>query len=158
MLSRSVRSSRLISARYIHSSRINSNAVVVSGTLLAKSIRNQVADKVIEYNAQHFNSYNKFTPSLTIIQVGSRPDSSAYVRSKLKAAQSSNISSHLIKLDENISQEALMEEIDRLNKDPKVNGLLIQLPLPKHIDETLVTNSVATEKDVDGLIVITLVN
>lgn len=150
MLSRSVRSSRLISARYIHSSRINSNAVVVSGTLLAKSIRNQVADKVVEYNAQHFNSYNKFTPSLTIIQVGSRPDSSAYVRSKLKAAQSSNISSDLIKLDENISQEALMEEIDRLNKDPKVNGLLIQLPLPKHIDETLVTNSVATEKDVDG--------
>lgn len=150
-------STRLV--RSIHKSAICLDAAVVSGTMLAKSIRSKIAEKVVAYNLENFNnldSHNidfntlKFKPSLTIIQVGGRPDSSAYVLAKLKAAKSSNILSNLLKFDENISEEALLEEIDRLNKDPKVNGLLIQLPLPKHIDETLVTNSVATEKDVDG--------
>ncbi|KAK6460233.1 mitochondrial C1 tetrahydrofolate synthase precursor [Scheffersomyces coipomensis] len=146
--------------RYFHSSPYSLDAVVVSGTKLAKTIRSQVAERVIQYNQAHYEEFAhlnqinfenlKFKPNLTIIQVGGRPDSSAYVRSKLKAAQSSNIQSKLIKFDDDISQEALLEEIERLNKDPKVNGLLIQLPLPKHIDETLITNSVTTEKDVDG--------
>ncbi|KAG2730864.1 hypothetical protein G9P44_006013 [Scheffersomyces stipitis] len=149
-----------LSARTFSLSSRNLDAVVLSGTKLAKTIRNNIAEKVIHYNQAHYDEFAnidtidftalKFRPNLTIIQVGSRPDSSAYVRSKLKAAQSSNIQSTLVKLDEDISQEDLLEEIDRLNKNPKVNGLLIQLPLPKHIDETLVTNSVATEKDVDG--------
>ncbi|ODV77197.1 mitochondrial C1 tetrahydrofolate synthase precursor [Suhomyces tanzawaensis NRRL Y-17324] len=160
MLSSRISSRLARSARSLSTSRVRLDAVVVSGTKLAKSIRHQIADKVISYNKTHFKELAdagelafdalKFRPSLTIIQVGSRPDSSAYVRSKLKAAQSSNIRSDLLKLDEHIFQEALLEEIDRLNKDPKVNGVLIQLPLPKHIDETLVTNSVATLKDVDG--------
>lgn len=139
-----------------HTSSLLKDAVVVSGTQLAKSIRHRIAQKVVDQNKIKFNLENpaaedlKFKPSLTIIQVGARPDSSAYVRSKLKAASLSNIKSNLLKFDADISQEALLEEIDRINKDPKVNGLLIQLPLPKHIDETLVTNSVATNKDVDG--------
>ncbi|KAI5963453.1 MIS1 [Candida pseudojiufengensis] len=130
------------------------NATIVSGTKLANKIRNDIAEKVVNYNKEHFGIDTpesfKFKPSLSIVQVGSRPDSSAYVRSKLKAAAKSNINSNLIKLDENISQDDLIEEIDALNKDPKIHGILIQLPLPKHIDETLVTNSVITEKDVDG--------
>ncbi|KAL6454863.1 MIS1 C-1-tetrahydrofolate synthase [Candida maltosa Xu316] len=142
--------------RNFHKSCINLDAVVVSGTKLAKSIRADIAEKVVKYNKEHFGDNNttfehfRFQPRLTIIQVGSRPDSSAYVKSKLKAAASSNIRSNLIKLDDDISQDDLLDEIDRLNKDPKVHGILIQLPLPKHIDETLVTNSVATDKDVDG--------
>lgn len=168
MLARSARiangnvSRILLASRFSTSTRVL-DAVVVSGAKLAKTIKLQVAQKVIEYNREHNLAPNlpiinqevefdhlKFRPHLTIIQVGSRPDSSAYVRSKLKAAKSANIESRLLKFDEDMSEEALLEEIDRLNKDPKVNGLLIQLPLPKHIDETLVTNSVSTEKDVDG--------
>lgn len=132
------------------------NATVVSGTKLAAKIRNDVAEKVLQYNKEHYGIDTtqfdklKFRPSLTIVQVGSRPDSSAYVRSKLKAAEKSNIKANLLKFDENIGQDDLVDEIDRLNKDPQVHAILVQLPLPKHIDETLITNSVVTEKDVDG--------
>lgn len=140
-----------------HTSSRALDAVVVSGTQLAKTIRHKIADKVIAHNRTSYSATIndlfdtfKFRPSLTIIQVGGRPDSSAYVRSKLKAAESSNITSNLLKLDENISQEDLLEEIFKINNNPKINGVLIQLPLPKHIDETLVTNAVSTIKDVDG--------
>lgn len=128
----------------------------ISGLALAKSIRSNIAEKVLTYNETKFNNHNatfetmRFKPNLTIIQVGNRPDSSAYVNSKLKAAKSSNINSRLLKFDENITDEQLLQEIEHLNNDPKVNGLLIQLPLPKHINEPLVTNAVAKEKDVDG--------
>ena len=146
-------------ARSIHRSTVCLDAAVVSGTLLAKSIRSKIAEKIVDYNTTNFSNLNasninfdnlQFRPNLTIIQVGGRPDSSAYVKAKLKAAKSSNILSNLLKFDEDMSEEDLLEEIDRLNKDPKVNGLLIQLPLPKHFNETLITNAVATEKDVDG--------
>ncbi|KAI3404463.2 MIS1 [Candida oxycetoniae] len=155
-------SSRLLTRRLLKSqrnfsqTRLQLNAVVVSGTKLASKIRKEIAEKVLTYNKEHFGTNEtafeklKFKPRLTIIQVGSRPDSSAYVKSKLKAAEKSNISSDLVKFDENISQDDLMDEIDRLNKDPKVHAILIQLPLPSHIDETLITNSVVSEKDVDG--------
>ncbi|CAK9436484.1 uncharacterized protein LODBEIA_P10420 [Lodderomyces beijingensis] len=144
------------SRRAFSGSRTRLDAVVVSGTQLASKIREDIAQKVLAYNREHYGIHDtafeklKFKPSLTIVQVGSRPDSSSYVKSKLKAAEKSNISSHLLKLDEDISQEDLVEEIDKLNKDPKVHAILVQLPLPKHIDETLITNSVLTEKDVDG--------
>lgn len=152
-------SRRALNVRSLHQLSRLSDAVVVSGTKLAQSIRQLIAEKVVSYNQEKFpksfaegasSSDLKFKPQLTIIQVGSRPDSLSYVRSKLKAASSSNIESNLLKLDENTSEDFLLEEIDRLNKDPKVNGILIQLPLPRHINETLVTNLVATEKDVDG--------
>ncbi|CAI5755509.1 unnamed protein product [Candida verbasci] len=148
-----IRSYRSISLlRRFHASSITLNAEIVSGTKLAKSIRNSIAEKVVKFNQEKFGIDDKlkFKPSLTIVQVGSRPDSSAYVKSKLKAAEGSNIQSKLLKFDENIPQDDLIEEIENLNKDPKVHGILIQLPLPKHIDETLVTNSVVTDKDVDG--------
>lgn len=149
--------------RRLHCSQHLANATVVSGTKLAKTIKEQIAQKVVEFNRDRFpDTVNKITnkdvafeelrfkPQLTIIQVGDRPDSSAYVRSKLKAAKLANIDLRLLKFDEDISEEFLLEEIDRLNKDPKVHGLLIQLPLPKHISEVDVTNAVATVKDVDG--------
>ena len=138
----------------------NLNATIISGTKLAKTIRSTIADKVVEYNrlnghhvasgsAVTFESL-KFKPSLTIVQVGDRPDSSSYVRSKLKAAQSANIVLNLVKLDEDITEDELLEVIHNLNRDPKVNGILVQLPLPKSINEVTITNSVAKEKDVDG--------
>lgn len=163
MLARSARVWQLASMKRLHTSPRILEASVVSGTKLARTIKLQIAQKVIEYNKEHFPEVDlpitnadvsfeqlRYKPQLTIIQVGDRPDSSAYVRSKLKAAKSANIDSRLLKFDADMAEEALLEEVDRLNKDPKVHGVLIQLPLPKHINETLVTNSVATEKDVDG--------
>lgn len=141
-------------SRQFSVSAVVRDAVVVSGTQLAKTIRKEVKEQVESYNKRLFPEEAaeklRFKPSLTIIQVGERPDSSAYVRSKLKAAHTANIESNLIHLEADISEEALLDVIDGLNKDPHVNGLLIQLPLPKHLNETLITNLVATEKDVDG--------
>lgn len=148
-----------VDIKSFHVSRTLSNAQIISGKELAKKIRGDIAQKVVTYNKNIFGSEIglnpnfedlKFKPTLNIIQVGDRPDSSAYVRAKLKAALSSNIRSKLIKLDANVSQDTILEEIERLNEDPKVHGVLVQLPLPKHIDETLVTNSVSNDKDVDG--------
>ncbi|CUM68621.1 uncharacterized protein PRCAT00006348001 [Priceomyces carsonii] len=145
------------SFRALHVSAVSRSATVVSGTKLAQSVRKNIAEKVIKHNREKFGDLKstsfddlKFKPSLTIVQVGNRPDSSAYVRSKLRAAESSNISSRLIKLDDNVTEEALLEEITRLNNDPKVNGILVQLPLPKSINETTITNAVSHLKDVDG--------
>lgn len=138
------------------------DAVLVSGTRLAATIKKQIAQKVIEYNREHRGvalpvdnlavrfADLRFKPQLTIVQVGLRPDSSAYVRQKLKAAAVANIELRLLQLPEDTSEEALLDEIARLNHDPAVHGLLVQLPLPAHVDETLVTNAVAAEKDVDG--------
>lgn len=142
--------------RCFHKSPIFQDAAIISGLKLAKSIRADIALKVLTYNQQKFNNFDatfenmRFKPNLTIIQVGNRPDSSAYVNSKLKAAKSSNINSRLLKFDDNITDEQLLQEIQHLNNNPKVHGLLIQLPLPKHLNEPLITNSVVKEKDVDG--------
>lgn len=85
-----------------------------------------------------------------IIQVGSRPDSAAYVRMKLKAAKEADIKCELSKLPDTITEAELLNQISRLNDDPTVHGILVQLPLPKSIDETTITNAVVAEKDVDG--------
>ncbi|EGV62184.1 mitochondrial C1- tetrahydrofolate synthase precursor [Yamadazyma tenuis] len=151
-----LRLARPTAARAFHPSPVVLDASIISGLKLAKSIRSNIANKVLAYNHDKFGTTNatfdtiRFKPNLTIIQVGSRPDSSAYVNSKLKAAKSSNINSRLLKFDEHITEEQLLEEVQNINNDPKVHGLLIQLPLPPHINETLVTNAVSTDKDVDG--------
>lgn len=152
---------RVACSRYLrqfHTSSYLANASIISGKKLASDIKTEIAQSVIDFNVKKFDvkpeslkfGNLKFKPHLTIIQVGDRADSSAYVRSKLKAAEVSNISSNLVKFDENISEETLLDEIEKLNTDLKVNGILIQLPLPKHMNETLITNAVVTEKDVDG--------
>lgn len=163
MLRFSNKRSLLQSFRSFNVSTTYSNAQIVSGTKLAKSVREGIYQKVLDYNKKNFPDLFKsadtlpleqlkFKPSLTIVQVGNRPDSSSYVRAKLKAAKSANIESNLLKLSEDIPQDELIDIIDSLNKDPKINGILIQLPLPSNFDETFVTEHVATEKDVDGFV------
>lgn len=160
---RSIRHELARSIRGFTSSSIYNEATIISGTRLAKSLRDDISTKVVEYNKVNFPDLYKskttiefqdlkFKPNLTIIQVGDRPDSSTYVKAKLKAAKSANIESKLIKLEENIGQDELIEIIDGLNKDPKVNGILIQLPIPADLDESLITERVSTEKDVDGFV------
>ncbi|ODV84420.1 hypothetical protein CANARDRAFT_8771 [[Candida] arabinofermentans NRRL YB-2248] len=121
-------------------------AQLLSGTELAKKIRSKASDSIIEIQSKH----EAFKPSLTIIQVGSRPDSSAYVRMKLKASTESGIDCKIINLPENTPEKALLNKIDQLNQDASTHGILVQLPLPSHMDEVKVTNAVLTSKDVDG--------
>jgi methylenetetrahydrofolate dehydrogenase (NADP+)/methenyltetrahydrofolate cyclohydrolase/formyltetrahydrofolate synthetase len=85
-----------------------------------------------------------------IIQVGSRPDSSTYVRMKLRAAVEANITCELKNFPEDITETELLQRVSELNDDPTVHGILVQLPLPPHISEPKVTNAVTADKDVDG--------
>ncbi|RPA78597.1 FTHFS-domain-containing protein [Ascobolus immersus RN42] len=118
----------------------------IDGNAVAKKIRERIHAEIAE--KQKVSS--RFKPSLTIIQVGDRSDSSTYVRMKLKAAEEANIDCKLTKFPEDVSEVELLEYIDQINNDPSVHGLLVQLPLPKHINEVNVTEAVSVDKDVDG--------
>ncbi|CUS23902.1 LAQU0S12e02586g1_1 [Lachancea quebecensis] len=118
----------------------------LSGTKIAKSIRDDALREIEQIKAR----VPEFAPMLKIFQVGARPDSNAYVRMKLKASKESGVACDVEKLPEDISEVELLNKIDQVNKDDSVHGVLIQLPLPKHLDETKITNSVLYSKDVDG--------
>lgn len=113
---------------------------------MALQLRQKIHLEIQEIQAKHAD----FKPNLTIIQVGLRPDSSTYVKMKLKAAEEANIDCHLISLPEDVTEFELLSEISRLNADTAVDGILVQLPIPAHLDETKVTNAVLADKDVDG--------
>ncbi|KAJ9156564.1 Formate-tetrahydrofolate ligase [Pleurostoma richardsiae] len=121
-------------------------ATKIDGTGIAKKIRERLHAEISE--KQKTNP--RFQPSLTIIQVGDRPDSTTYVRMKSKAAQEAGIRCDLLHFPDTITEAELVDEIFRLNNEPSVHGILVQLPLPDHITETVITSTVADEKDVDG--------
>ncbi|KAM3438663.1 hypothetical protein NHJ13734_004066 [Beauveria thailandica] len=121
-------------------------ATKLDGNAIAKSIRERIGREIAE--RQKLNP--RYRPSLKIVQVGDRPDSSTYVRMKLKAAQEANIDCELISLPESTSEPEILDLIRRLNHNSSVNGILVQLPLPSHLSEYAVTSAVADEKDVDG--------
>lgn len=121
-------------------------ATKLDGTAIAKSIRERIGREIAE--RQKLNP--RYRPSLKIVQVGDRPDSSTYVRMKLKAAEEANIDCELISLPESITEPEILDLIRRLNHNPSVNGILVQLPIPAHLSEYAVTSAVADEKDVDG--------
>jgi methylenetetrahydrofolate dehydrogenase (NADP+)/methenyltetrahydrofolate cyclohydrolase len=89
-------------------------------------------------------------PHLAAILVGNNPASKAYVGNKVKSCEQVGFKSTLIKLDEDVAEEILLQEIQKLNEDPDIDGFIVQLPLPKHIDEVKVTLSIDFKKDVDG--------
>ena len=121
-------------------------ATKIDGTAIAKAIRERLHAQV--QATQKVNP--RYRPALKIIQVGDRSDSTTYVRMKLKAAQEASIDCELRQFPEIVTEAELIEEITRLNHDPAVHGILIQLPVPPHISEYAVTSAVADEKDVDG--------
>jgi methylenetetrahydrofolate dehydrogenase (NADP+)/methenyltetrahydrofolate cyclohydrolase/formyltetrahydrofolate synthetase len=121
-------------------------ATKLDGTAIAKGIRDQIAKDIAEKQSKNA----RYKPSLVILQVGGRGDSSTYVRMKLKAAEEANITCKLEQYDESISEAELLQKIEEFNWDNSVHGLLVQLPLPSHIDEYTITSAVADEKDVDG--------
>lgn len=118
----------------------------IDGTAIAKSIRDKI--NVDIEKTQEINP--RFKPSLTIIQVGDRSDSSTYVRMKLKAAEEANIICNLVHYPESITEAELLQNIIHFNNDSSIHGILVQLPVPKHISEHAITSAVADEKDVDG--------
>ncbi|CCE82958.1 Piso0_002728 [Millerozyma farinosa CBS 7064] len=119
----------------------------IDGKEVALKVRTRIHEEVKNFQAVHKN----FNPYLTIIQVGDRQDSSTYVRMKLKAAQEAGIECKIIKLPEEITEFELLTQIRHLNEDVNVDGILVQLPLPEHINESNITSEVDAYKDVDGL-------
>lgn len=119
-------------------------AQLIDGKLISTQIKDELKAEVACLKEKGI------VPCLAVIQVGNDPASSVYVSNKKKACAYIGIESLAYELDENISQEELLTIIDELNHNDIVNGILVQLPLPKHIDEEAVIKSIAPEKDVDG--------
>ncbi|KIW74743.1 hypothetical protein Z517_11513 [Fonsecaea pedrosoi CBS 271.37] len=121
-------------------------ATKIDGKAIAQKIRERLAAEIRE--KQSINP--RYKPCLKIIQVGDRPDSTTYVRMKLKAAEEAGIDCALVHLPDSISEPELLQQIIDFNNDPAVHGILVQLPIPKHLSEHTITSAVADEKDVDG--------
>ena len=120
-------------------------AQIISGTQLASQIKSNVAQQISQYVAQ-----GKRAPGLAVILVGANPASQVYVGSKRKSCAEIGITSKSYDLPETTTEQALLELIEELNQDTEVDGILVQLPLPKHIDSTKVIEQISPEKDVDG--------
>ena len=118
---------------------------IIDGKALSQAVKDEVRDEVPQLEAKYGRK-----PCLVVIIVGENPASQVYVRNKVKAAAYTGMGSELIELPADISEEALLAKIRQLNEDPAVDGILVQLPLPKHIDEEKVIDTIAREKDVDG--------
>ncbi|QLG71020.1 hypothetical protein HG535_0B00580 [Zygotorulaspora mrakii] len=121
-------------------------AQLIDGKACAQAIRHEVTKEIEQLKSQNAS----FRPRLAIIQVGVRKDSSTYVRMKCKAAREAGIEADFISLAEKITEQELLAQIASLNEDPLIHGVLVQLPLPSHIDEDKITTAVTASKDVDG--------
>ena len=120
------------------------SATIIDGKAIAQEVRSGVAEKVRALKERGIN------PCLAVILVGANPASVSYVTGKRKALAEAGMLDKSVDLPESTSEEELLSVIDSLNKDPAVHGILVQLPLPKHIDEDKVIMRIAPEKDVDG--------
>ena len=118
---------------------------IINGKEIANNIRNQLKEDI----AQLKNKYESI-PGLAVVQVGNNPASSVYVKAKAKNAKEVGIEVIDYHLEESITQEKLLEIINNLNNQNKVNGILVQLPLPKHINEQIILDSIHPDKDADG--------
>ena len=119
-------------------------AQIIDGKALAAQIRTEVTQRVAAIKAQGV------TPGLAVILVGDNPASQVYVRNKVKACSDCGMHSVLEKYDATMSEAALLELVHALNADPAIHGILVQLPLPAHIDAQKVIETISPAKDVDG--------
>ena len=120
-------------------------ATIIDGKAFSANLRGEIARKV-DILKQNYS----LTPGLAVVLVGEDPASQVYVRSKGKQTQEAGMNSYEHNLDASTSEADLLALIDQLNQDADVHGILVQLPLPGHINEEAVINSVAADKDVDG--------
>jgi methylenetetrahydrofolate dehydrogenase (NADP+)/methenyltetrahydrofolate cyclohydrolase len=119
-------------------------ALIIDGKKISGEIKDELKEKVAKLTEGGVQI------TLAVIQVGNDPASSVYVGNKKKACEYIGIRSLSYELSENTTQEELLTLVDKLNSDPSVNGILVQLPLPSHIDEDLVIKTIVPAKDVDG--------
>ena len=119
-------------------------AQLIDGLALSKSIRAEVATRAAALTAKGCQ------PGLAVVIVGDDPASHVYVRNKVKACADAGLHSVLEKYEASFSEAELLARIDALNADPSIHGILVQMPLPKHIDPHKVIEAIATSKDVDG--------
>lgn len=117
------------------------NNIYLYGNEVKEQWLKEIENEIIKYNLD---------PLLVIVQLGDCPDSNRYIRNKINSANKINMKTQLIKLSEETTQDELLSLIDNLNKDNNVNGIIVQLPLPKHIDELEVNKAISPLKDVDG--------
>ncbi|MCP9482742.1 bifunctional methylenetetrahydrofolate dehydrogenase/methenyltetrahydrofolate cyclohydrolase FolD [Shimia sp. CNT1-13L.2] len=120
-------------------------ANIIDGKAFAATVREKVAGHVARLKEEH-----GITPGLAVVLVGEDPASEVYVRSKGKQTVEAGMNSFEHKMDADTSEEDLLAVVEKLNNDPSVHGILVQLPLPGHLNEDLIINSIAPEKDVDG--------
>ena len=120
-------------------------AKIISGKDLAASLKAEMAAKVAEYPEKYGRA-----PKLAVILVGDDPASQTYVRNKAKACETVGITNMTVRMPAETTEEELLSTIDSLNRDDSVDGILVQLPVPKHISEVKVIEAIAHEKDVDG--------
>jgi methylenetetrahydrofolate dehydrogenase (NADP+)/methenyltetrahydrofolate cyclohydrolase len=120
------------------------SAQLISGTALSQQIRTDIASRAAVLSAAGKQ------PGLAVILVGEDPASQVYVRNKVKACADTGIHSVLEKYPAELSEADLLQHIDRLNRDPAIHGILVQMPLPKHINPNKVIEAISTRKDVDG--------
>ena len=119
-------------------------ASIIDGNALSSTLRQQVSERVITLQKHGIKA------GLAVILVGDNPASQVYVRNKVKACEQTGIHSVLEKHDASLSEQALLARVHALNHDKSIHGILVQLPLPAHIDSQKIIEAIAPEKDVDG--------
>ena len=119
--------------------------MIIDGKKIAEELRVELKKKIIEFKATY-----KSVPGLTVILIGEDPPSKIYVKNKQKYAKDIGINSEVIKYPDSIDEKTVLEKISELNKDKKISGILVQLPLPKHINKKKIIDAILPEKDVDG--------
>lgn len=117
---------------------------IIDGKAISKQIKDELRDEVEKLTEAGINA------CLAVIQVGNGPASTVYVNNKKKACAYVGINSRSYELPEDTSEQTLLDLVQKLNEDPEVNGILVQLPLPKQIDEDKVIRTISPDKDVDG--------
>ena len=118
---------------------------ILDGKKTSNDIKNEIADEVVD-----LLNLGMKKPHLAAILVGDNGASETYVNAKVKACERVGFDSTLVRLDKDVSEDLLVEEIIKINKNDSIDGLIVQLPLPKHIDEKKIINTISINKDVDG--------
>ena len=124
---------------------LESKMILIDGKKAAAELREELKQEVAELK----NKYNK-VPGLTVILIGDMAPSQIYVRNKEKSANEVGLKSEVIRYPDTVTEKTVLEKIEELNKDETISGILVQLPLPQHIDKQKVIETITPSKDVDG--------
>ena len=118
---------------------------ILDGKICADSLVADIAKKVAEYADSGLRK-----PHMTVILVGEHPPSESYVKAKIVSCENAGFESNLLRFPESIKERELLAKIDEINNDPTTDGLIVQLPLPKHINQQSIINAISPDKDIDG--------